>query len=90
MDTWIKIGEFDGIGFTDIPRAEATCITHNKSIILFGGEVSSDIISNSILEFDTMTHKFHKIATSGDIPEPRSAHSAVKYGNQMYIFGGKS
>lgn len=58
---------------------------------MFGGYVNQAHTSN-ILSFLFVERKEWQIVVNiaGRIPEPRVAHSAVLYKENMYMFGGKN
>ncbi|GFS22868.1 kelch domain-containing protein 2-like [Elysia marginata] len=45
---------------------------------------------NQIASFDTLTNQWHPVETRGPKPKARAAHSAVRVGEAVYIFGGRS
>ncbi|KAL6065611.1 Host cell factor 1 [Balamuthia mandrillaris] len=68
-----------------LARHTAVAIGHN--ILVYGGY---DGISNfyDIFVFDTVENIWWQPLVSGDVPPPRSNHTAATVGNKMYIFGG--
>ncbi|GAM27483.1 hypothetical protein SAMD00019534_106590, partial [Acytostelium subglobosum LB1] len=57
--------------------------------IMFGGSTGADpMYSNNTYIYSFETNKMVHQPTTGDVPNPRSAHSAICYNDHMYIFGG--
>ena len=71
---------------------EHTSVVYKKTMYTFGGNGGLvDNYSNAVLTYP-LPFKPENVITSHDslnnAPQPRSAHSAVVYKNEMYIFGG--
>jgi len=71
---------------------EHTSVVYRKTMYTFGGNGGLvDNYSNAVLTYP-LPFKPENVITSHDslvnAPQPRSAHSAVVYKNEMYIFGG--
>ena len=43
---------------------------------------------NTLIQIKTENLSWTKIEQKGDIPTPREAHSALVYGDSMFVFGG--
>jgi len=67
---------------------EHSSVEYNKRIYFFGGRSSDTRCTDRLLCYDIEQDKLEFIATTGDVPSGRSAHSAVVYKNEMYMFGG--
>eukprot|EP00111_Clytia_hemisphaerica_P013726 TCONS_00040393-protein len=79
-------------------RYKSEAIVHEDRIYLFGGSNSEHYSSfDTIDTFDLVTHSWEKVTTISTeldkdkqyvYPEPRKAHSCVKYGDNVYLMGG--
>jgi hypothetical protein len=71
------------------PRYGHSAICYNNSMIMFGG---TNIITNKALNdvhvLDLTTWKWTKPKVTGQIPSPRSFHTAVLYQDKMLVWGG--
>jgi N-acetylneuraminic acid mutarotase len=56
-------------------------------MIVFGG-YSGNGYENGAMVFDFAAGQWTQLATQGESPSARSAHTAVVVGNSMYVFGG--
>lgn len=75
-----------------IPLTEHTSVAYKNTMFIFGGNGGLvDNYSNVVLTYPLPYMPGHKITTHDSLPgapQPRSAHTAVVYKNEMYIFGG--
>ncbi|XP_026751898.1 kelch domain-containing protein 3 [Galleria mellonella] len=67
----------------------SACIIKNKMYIFGGFEYSSDQYSQEVHCLDLDTLKWTFIDTRGSPPSYRDFHTAVAYGDRMYVFGGR-
>ena len=59
-------------------------------MVIFGGFERGQRI-NTLASFNFASQEWTQIVPKGDeAPPPRAGHSAVVYGDKMWIFGGKS
>ena len=72
-------------------RSAPARIIHEKegAMYVFGGYDGTRSL-NDLHRLDLRTSEWSLVRTSGKPPCPRGGHTAVKFGNGMYIFGGKS
>jgi len=73
-----------------IPLPELTehsMVTYNGFGYVFGGYGNHNY-SNQLIQVDFNDKKSRVMKTTGSVPSPRSAHSAVVYLNYMIIYGG--
>jgi len=72
------------------PRASASSAVYNDCLYIFGGQDDDNNKLDDLWEYNSNTSTWRQIQISeGDLrPLCRSGHSAVTYGNKMYIFGG--
>lgn len=70
--------------------ATALYVPWRREILFCGGmEYGSDHPrKNDILAFNVDSFAWKDTAPKGELPVPRSAHGAVLYGSNMYVFGG--
>lgn len=83
---WIKSAS------QSISLTEHTSVAYNNTMYTFGGNGGLvDNYSNTLLTYP-LPYKSESVIKAYDslpgAPPPRSAHSAVVYQNEMYIFGG--
>ncbi|OMJ94181.1 hypothetical protein SteCoe_2663 [Stentor coeruleus] len=75
----------------DIPtaRSGAKCVDYEDSIYIFGGYTRKDgVYYEDVHRLQIGIFLWTKLLTRGDIPKPRTDHTAVIYGSQMMIFAG--
>ncbi|KAJ3323897.1 hypothetical protein HDU76_013524 [Blyttiomyces sp. JEL0837] len=60
----------------------------DNRLFLFGGRTSRNECLNELFVFETDALNWRKPATSGTPPSPRRDHSAVLWGDKIYIYGG--
>lgn len=73
-----------------------TATAIGRYMYIFGGRgdmlgqyhSNQEIYDNQVVVFDTETYSWHWIITNGVSPIGRRSHSAVPYGQCIYIFGG--
>lgn len=66
----------------------SSLVTMAGSLYLFGG-MQGNVFYNELWKFDISKTSWIKLKYYGDIPSPRSHHSAAADGDIMIIFGGK-
>mmetsp|Transcript_11900 Transcript_11900/g.25566 ORF Transcript_11900/g.25566 Transcript_11900/m.25566 type:complete len:342 (+) Transcript_11900:55-1080(+) len=81
----------------DVPEARSshsiTYVPSTSKLYLFGGEHDPRTpISSDVYAYDTASHNWAKVPASGDIPEPRVAHTAtyIEESNLLYFYGGRN
>ena len=67
----------------------ASLVAIAGNLYLFGGK-ERDVFFNELWKFDIAKTIWIKLKYYGDIPSPRSHHSAAVDGDTMIIFGGKN
>jgi hypothetical protein len=76
----------------DCPKARASSCsaTWNDKFYVFGGQDDDNNKLDDLWEFDTAAGSWRQIQIQEGAlrPTARSGHSAVTYGDKMYIFGG--
>lgn len=75
----------------DIPtaRSGAKCVEYEDCIYIFGGYTRKDgIYYDDVHKLQTGSFIWTKLLVRGDIPKPRTDHTAVIYFSQMIIFAG--
>ena len=73
-----------------IPRASQCSAVYGDKFYVFGGQDDDNNKLDDMWEYDLTSNSWRQIQIpEGDLrPLTRSGHSAVTYGNRMYIFGG--
>lgn len=66
---------------------EHTMVNYQNELYVFGGH-NLGVFSNVLYKFSPSTNTWSVVETKGDIPSPRSGHSAVVSSDKMYIHGG--
>lgn len=84
------------------PRYRHSSVVHRGRMYVFGGEIGGEVGGDAghcyqdLYAFHFETQTWTLLATQGDLPPPRSAHSAIVHvdalsGSPMlYIFGGRN
>ncbi|EGG13735.1 Kelch repeat-containing protein [Cavenderia fasciculata] len=68
---------------------EHTSVLYNGKIIMFGGSTGcSPQYSSIVYQYDINLNSLTVFETKGNGPSPRSAHTAIVYNDNMYVFGG--
>jgi len=82
------------LGITPGKRYGHSLIFISPSIFLFGGNLSSNLLSNDVflINLNNIPYSWIKINISNDskIPSPRMYHSFCVYDNKMIIIGGRN
>jgi hypothetical protein len=81
--TWTKLEVENAPG-----RTEHSAVVYDDRIYYFGGYGYHEGYTSLIHCFDPSTGVFEVVEASGEVPVPRSAHSAVVYKDCMYVFAG--
>ena len=73
-----------------IPRASQCSAVYGDKFYVFGGQDDDNNKLDDMWEYDLASSSWRQIQIpeGGLCPLARSGHSAVTYGNRMYIFGG--
>lgn len=71
-------------------RASHSSVVHNDKLYIFGGQDDDNNKLDDLWIFDLGSKSWNEIApdASGFKPIARSGHTAVVWGQKMYIFGG--
>ncbi|KAF9971327.1 kelch domain-containing protein 3 [Actinomortierella ambigua] len=67
-------------------RHNHVCVVDEDAIYVFGGQTTSNAYLGDLWRFDLNTRQWTELAAS----EPRHSHSALKHGNSILIFGGRT
>ncbi|MBD2663996.1 hypothetical protein B6N60_03601 [Richelia sinica FACHB-800] len=71
------------------PRHGHSAICYNNSMIIFGGtNIITDKSLKDVHVLDLTTWKWTKPKVTGQVPSPRSYHTAVLYQDKMLVWGG--
>lgn len=83
---WNRI---DAKGTTPSRRFGHSGVVHAASnrLIIFGGWDGRDTL-NDLYEYNFQTREWRKMETRGVSPPHRYRHTAVIYGDNMFVFGG--
>jgi N-acetylneuraminic acid mutarotase len=85
----LETGEWNNITNDQMPsRTEHASVMHQSKMYIVGGYSSQQGYRNDIITIDFETKQVNKIECKGSVPQGRSAHTAVVYNNDIYIFGG--
>lgn len=68
----------------------SACIVNNKMYIFGGFDYLTDRYTNNIHCLDLHTMQWCFVDAKGAPPIERDFHTALTYGDRMYIFGGRS
>ena len=71
-------------------RKGHSAVIADTYMIIFGGCYLEYECFNDLFFLDLRNHNWIEVPTSGVAPSPRSGHSAVLYGDTMWVFGGGS
>lgn len=72
-------------------REEHSAVRANNKIFFYGGLAPDGTILGDLHVFDAEFNLwFNNPPMTGQLPTPRSGHSAVMYENRMFVFGGHS
>jgi N-acetylneuraminic acid mutarotase len=87
--TWqqLKVSGIDDLG----PRLGHSMTAIGRDLYTFGGRTGihfADSTLGDLYKIDIDTLICSEVRGSGTAPEPRSYHSAVSSGNNLYLFGG--
>jgi len=68
-----------------------SAVLYKDSFYICGGQTLKDMTSTCKLwRYEIEKRSWTEVKTKGNLPTSRSGHSAVIYGDAMYIFGGQS
>lgn len=85
----IKTKEWSRVETQSPPeRSGHTAVVYGNSMFVFGGHVYVAKKTNELLEYKFEEQKWYKVEQFGKIPEPRTDHTALVYGDKMIVFGG--
>lgn len=71
------------------PRDEHTASLYDSTMVLFGGFVRG-VRTNSIDRYYFKENRWESVQPMGDVaPCNRAGHSAIVYGDNLIVFGGK-
>ncbi|XP_069104002.1 uncharacterized protein [Argopecten irradians] len=78
-------------GEPPLGRSSHSTVVVGRKAFVFGGENIPRVpISNIVHCLDLDTRTWSELETSGDVPVPHNAHTAVAVGHVMYVFGGRT
>jgi N-acetylneuraminic acid mutarotase len=79
----------DCAGEVPTTRSGAKCVEYEDFIYIFGGYTRKDgIYYDDVHRLNVSLATWQKLLTRGEIPNPRTDHTAVIYTSSMYIFAG--
>jgi N-acetylneuraminic acid mutarotase len=85
----LETGEWTNITNDQMPaRTEHASVMHQSKMYIVGGYSSQQGYRNDMITYDLETKQVSKIECKGSVPQGRSAHTAVVYNNDIYVFGG--
>lgn len=73
--------------FVGAKRSKHTIVSCKNAIFVFGGDDGRKML-NDLLRFDLHDNSWGRVVTKHHPPAPRYHHSAVVFGDSMFIFGG--
>eukprot|EP00163_Fabomonas_tropica_P026411 TRINITY_DN483_c1_g1_i1.p1 TRINITY_DN483_c1_g1~~TRINITY_DN483_c1_g1_i1.p1 ORF type:complete len:220 (+),score=11.20 TRINITY_DN483_c1_g1_i1:262-921(+) len=83
--TWSRI---QTKGVVPEGRAGHSCTSLTSTeLLIFGGDTGAGQL-NDVLIFDVTKSEWSRLTTKGSPPSVRNSHSAVLYGQNIFIFGG--
>lgn len=91
QNSWIQI---ETTGYKPPSLQEHTLVEYNQQLYLFGGQVGTSKSYQSFWRLDLVTNEWHSLDMKSSKygaylgPTNRRGHSAVIYGDSMFIFGG--
>jgi hypothetical protein len=80
-----------GQGTVPYHRGNHSAVAYREKIIFFGGATctaGSYTYYNDVLSYHTKKNKWKKHTCTGDVPPPRSQHTATLLGDIMFVIGG--
>jgi N-acetylneuraminic acid mutarotase len=86
----VKLNSFEIIkvdGFAPKPRIGASLTYHDNGVILFGGLLADDVLSNEIWRFDLNSNSWSRFNVESKI-FARVSHTAVIYDSKLVVYGG--
>lgn len=89
----IDTNEWEEIRATNPPSARychTANLYKNQLMIVFGGLGDGGERFNDLCVLDLATQEWSRPVTAGVVPEPRSHHGTVLYGDKLIVFGGLS
>lgn len=82
---WKKLG--NSCGDRQIRLKSHSGVVYKEKLILFGGETSTSLSSNTVYIYDFVTRKWQAVQSQSSIPKVDS-HCALMVGSKMYVYGG--
>ena len=76
------------------PREGHCSFVFGSRIFIFGGSVESELAESSVVQandlwcYDSTVGQWAPLATSGDVPSPRTGACAAVIGSRAFVFGG--
>lgn len=89
----LDTNEWEEIRATNPPSARychTANLYKNQLMIVFGGLGDGGERFNDLCVLDLATQEWSRPVTAGVVPEPRSHHGTVLYGDKLIVFGGLS
>lgn len=72
------------------PRhSHSSCVTKDRRLAIFGGELDGDMLDNSLYLFHVDTKTWSLMKFHGNLPPPRKHHCAIIKDSTLCIFGGE-
>lgn len=82
---WKKLA--NTCGEREIKLKSHSGVVHKEKLVIFGGEMSTSLSSNTVFIYDFVTRKWKAVQSKPDIPKVDS-HCAIMVENKMYVYGG--
>lgn len=67
-----------------------SCVLYSEKLFIFGGLTDQGIPINELKTWNIIHKNWETILPIGDVPSPRSHHSACVFNEEIYLFGGYS
>jgi N-acetylneuraminic acid mutarotase len=83
----LTTGEVKVVGRLPRPLGHASAMVLGDRVLVVGGRTSSDVLSDRMWWFDTVTHTF---ARAGRLPTPLADSAVTTYGGAAYLIGGET
>jgi N-acetylneuraminic acid mutarotase len=87
-----NVWNFVHVPISPLPRSDHSAVVYKDYMFVYGGESSvygRDTITNSFYKFDCVKVQWKRVLYKSWTPPPVVYHSAVVYGDYMYVYGGR-
>jgi len=83
---WYEIKRVKGM--RPPPRYRHSAIVCSQIMVIFGGVDTNSLRFNDLFSYDFEKRKWTQLQAGGQVPQARTFHRAVAFGNIMYVVGG--